>query len=68
MASNEGPKGKRTTWPQAEERHFLVICADNTITEQLDNCVKSSGVSTVLFKLVFFIWQTIVFVKSCRFL
>ena len=67
MASNEGPLAKTTTWPQAEERHFLVICAENTIAEQFDNCVTSAGVSTVLFKLVFFIWQTIVFVKSCRF-
>ena len=55
MASNEGPLAKTTTWPQAEERHFLVICAENTIAEQLDNCITSAGVSTVLFKLVFFI-------------
>ena len=40
-----------------------VICAENTIAEQFDNCVTSAGVSTVLFKFVFFIWQTTAFVK-----
>ena len=35
MASNEGPKAKRTTWPESEKRHFLVICAENTIAEQV---------------------------------
>ena len=58
MASNEGPKAKRTTWPESEKRHFLVICAENIIAEQLDRFVTSAGVITVLFKLVFFIWQT----------
>jgi hypothetical protein len=42
-------KVKRTTWPQSEERQFLVICAENAIAEQLDNCVTSAGVSTLYF-------------------
>ena len=29
------PKAKRTTWPQAEERQFLVICAENAISARI---------------------------------
>ena len=29
------PKAKRTTWPQADERRFLVICAKNAISARI---------------------------------
>ena len=29
------PKTKRTTWPQAEERQFLVLCAENGISARI---------------------------------
>ena len=29
------PIAKRTTWPEAEERQFLVICAENAISARI---------------------------------
>ena len=34
------PKAKRTTWPQAEERQFLVICAENAISARIASKVR----------------------------
>lgn len=47
------PKNKRSTWAQSEEKHFLIICGENAIAEQLDNCVTSAGVSTTTSSLIF---------------
>ena len=29
------PKAKRTTWSQAEERQFLLMCAENAISARI---------------------------------
>ena len=34
------PKAKRTTWPEAEERQFLVICAENVISARIASKVR----------------------------
>ena len=67
MATKDQKQKERPGHKPKNDIFLHVICAENTIAEQLDNCVTSAGVSTVLFKLVFSIWQTVVFVKSCRF-
>jgi hypothetical protein len=41
----QAQKPKRTTWTSAEEKQFLVICAESAIADQLDKCVTSAGVS-----------------------
>ena len=35
VAAPSTPKAKRTTWPQADERRFLVICAENAISARI---------------------------------
>ena len=35
VAMPSTPKAKRTTWPQAKERQFLVICAENAISARI---------------------------------
>ena len=39
-------KAKRTAWEPAEEKQFLVICAESAIADQLDQCVTFAGVSS----------------------
>ena len=37
-------KGKRNTWPVAEEKDFLLLCKEKSIADLLDRCVTSAGV------------------------
>ena len=38
-------KVKRNTWSIAEEKDFLLLCKEKAITDLLDKCVTSAGVS-----------------------
>ena len=38
-------KVKRNTWSIAEEKYFLLLCKEKAITDLLDKCVTSAGVS-----------------------
>ena len=38
-------KVKRNTWSIAEEKDFLLLCKEKAITDLLDQCVTSAGVS-----------------------
>ena len=42
---NKPLKVKRNTWSIAEEKVFLLLCMDKAITDLLDKCVSSAGVS-----------------------
>ncbi len=41
----QAQKPKRTMWTSADEKQFLVICAESAIPDQLDKCVTSPRVS-----------------------
>ena len=38
-------KVKRNTWSIAKEKDFLLLCKEKAITDLLDKCVTSAGVS-----------------------
>ena len=40
IAVSSTSKAKRTTWPQAKERQFLVICAENAISARIASKVR----------------------------
>ena len=53
-------KVKRNTWSIAEEKVFLLLCKDKAITDLLDKCVTSAGVSRPLnFKLSQFVFTNL---------